>query len=269
MKLFRLFFLVLCLFGWKSVFLANEKCELYIIGDDTGQLLVQSEIHSKEENFISIKQGIFPLPCSFVDSIIITAPGYNDTLVNYSNSLDTIILKKNSLDLDELIIDSNGEKEKIYKIGRKNSFSRNNFSYGFGSKFASYVPNKSKNRKRIVESYIYISKKDSLPNLFISFYKNNNGHIGKLIIDKIELQNTEKPKGWHKLLLKKKIKLPANGFFIVSEQIDSDKITKIGLVKYKKTERIDSYVLMDNQNGITSQKFSSENTGTKVYFLVK
>lgn len=252
----------------------NEECYLYILDQKTKKPIQSCRILSPHQEFYSIGNGKFKIPCNFNDSILIRASGYEDSLFVYSNSIDTIYLLENSFELEPITVIGQSKKVKYYQLGKKNN--KTDGCFGFGDelmfkdlKFVSYFPNSSKVTRRIEEGYIYISEIDSLSNIVLNFYKNNNGKRGEIIAENVFVENSAKTKGWCKILFTDKIMLFEDGFFVDIKEIDPLKKTCIGMIKYKKESKINSFTCYDV--GIKKQftPWIFENKGAKLYFKVR
>lgn len=260
-----------------SFMIDSDDCYLHIFDQKTKKPILTSQVFSKEKEFITIGNGRFKIPCDFNDSIVIHAPGFEDSVLVFNPNIDTIYLNENSLELEPVSVIGQSKKSKRYQIGKKNK--KIDAGYGFwvgrrknekplDFKFASIFPNPSGVRMKVEEGYIYITDKDSLTNLYISFYKNNNGKLGDLILDKIEAENIKKTKGWCKLILNEKLILPKDGYIVIIKKIDLHQKTSIGLIEYKSEMGINSFGYLDNYL-VRLLDMDFQNMGAKLYFKVR
>lgn len=256
----------------------NDECYLSVFDQKTKKPILNSHVYSKEKEFITDGQGQFKIPCNFNDSILIHASGYEDSLLVFTKGTDTIFLLENTLELEPITVIGQSKKTKCYQIGKKNK--KINLAYCFWGinirknelpidfQLVSIFPNPNGVRMKVEEGYIYLENKDSLSNVSLTFYKNDNGKFGDLIADKILTENIKKSKGWCRLILNEKIILPKEGFIVVVKKIDLlNQNTSVGLIEYKKEMGIKSIVCLNNLPVPTLHNF--ENMGVKLYFKVR
>lgn len=256
----------------------NDECYLYIFDQKTKKPILNGHVFSKENEFVTNGNGQFKIPCNFNDSILIHASGYEDSLLVFKQGTDTIFLLENSLELEPITVIGQSKRTKYYQIGKKNKkidhafgfwgINKNRNELPIDFQLVSIFPNSNGNRMKVEEGYIYLENKDSLSNVSLTFYKNDNGKFGDLIADKILTENIKKSKGWCRLILKDKIILPKEGYIVVVQKIDLlNQNTFVGLIEYKKEMGIKSFVYLNNLPVPTLHNF--ENMGVKLYFKVR
>lgn len=252
----------------------TNDCYLYIFDPITKKPILNSHVYSRDKEYVTNGEGKFQIPCNFNDTILIRTMGYEDSIFVYTNVIDTIYLIENNFELEPVTVVGQSKKVKYYQIGKKNK--KTDHSYGFGDglmfkdlKFVSFFPNSSGIKRRVEEGYIYISEKDSLTNLSLNFYKNDNGKRGSLIAENVLVENISKTKGWCKILFTDKIMLYEDGFFVDIKKIDPMKKACIGMVRYKKELKINSFAGYDVGINKYRDPWTFENLGAKLYFKVR
>jgi hypothetical protein len=227
----------------------SDSCLINIVLADFDTKLVlngQFGVHTKSKSEIVevIKGSLELTSINHCDTIYISPKQsvYQDTFLTGFGFRDTIYLRSNSYEFEEVEIFTENRRVKRYELGKRNR--KANHYYYFQSmeiaaeldqeflnfKFASHILNNLNENVTIEEMYIFVDKipKDYIPNLYVSFYKNSMGKPGKPIVEKLKLDKIDQlflfddNRGWAEVLFPHKIKLPEEGCFVVLEKRDID-----------------------------------------------
>ena len=207
--------------------------------------------------------------------MILISNGYEAQYLEYNQIKDTIFLHSNSFELEAIQIIEK-KKSKYYYLGsrRKRWDVQNSFGFDFykNQKFATIFPNTSGEKRKIIEGYIYIVKKDTAPDLVINIYQNLNGKFGELLSSDITVQDEPKNEGWYRLNINNNIKFPLEGIIIsILNMNGKSNSIYIGMNYYKKKMNIHSYTIINGEWIPAPLGFEEEGKpcGVKFYFKVK
>ncbi|GEM_PF-4640069 len=277
---YKIYITVLFLAVFNLIYSQNKSnCNMIVVDELTKEVLVNSRVYVKTHEILPEipKNGIFIIPCDYKDSLYVISAGYEDQLL--FNQRDTVYLKSNQIDLEEITIVALKKKSKYFLIGSKNRNCDFNTSFGFdyfqNQKMITLFPNKLKKEVQIEEGYIFLRFNDTIaPNLILTFYENEEGKIGKELSKNIKVFKGDKKNGWYQLnLMKEKIKIPKKGL-IISIQNLSNKSNSVylGLTEFKEDLGIKTYIFKDDnwsEFPIIENENERKHYGVKFYFKVK
>lgn len=263
-------FLILFFVNASSCFSQNQNndkdsCKITFVDSKNNRVIKgRIAISTSNKNTQFINNGIYSWKCSQFDSIYVRPIdlGYEDTIVNTKQiKNDTIILIKNGYVFEEIEVVAEKKHSKTYRFGRKNSKYSGFYSFQamdmvedfnqplINFKLVSFVSNNVGKKLEITKGFVYLDKipEDSVPNLIINLYKNQDGIPGKLLHEKIKLKSKNKTKGWFEFDLEEKIKIPSDGFFVEFEKNDlSEYSPYVGLVSTIDQDYSNTYSFVDS-----------------------
>lgn len=256
--------------------IAQDKCGFYVIDKENRLVLNNAVVISKIGKCSTTQDAFFQIDCSYADSVYLECSGYESIWITYNNLTDTVFMEKNSFSLEEVEISANS-KRKIFTFGKKNK--KVDSGYGFrykpGLKLISIYPNLIEKKSKLIEGYIFLSKKlDSIPNIKVSLYKISDGKLGGVICENIKVENNHKNRGWYKLDFSQngRIILPKEGVIVMVEQLNySENLTTVWLLEYDSSKAIETFLIQPT--GLW-EKFSilgepDKHYGIKLYLKVQ
>lgn len=276
-KLILLLFILISLVGFSQ----NSNPELFVVADNESHLLINDcKVYNRLGELQRNSLGQFAFECQTDDSLLIVASGYEFKVINCDDKKDTVFLLYNEISLEEVTITGTNKKVKYFYLGSRKKKIDFSTSYGFdffkNQKMITFFPNTSGKQLKIIEGYIFLTKKDTIqPNLLITFYENNNGQLGPELAKGVTVFDQNKKRAWFQLNLNnQKVKIPSNGFYIKIESYTEVPNTLfLGLNEYKEELNIKSYTIVNNvwyELPLTNDSNEErKHFGVKFYFKVK
>lgn len=272
--LFLFNLLAICFYPYQLV--GQNQCGIYVFDRENNTALHNAIVITKIGKCSANLNAFFKIDCEYTDSVYFECSGYEPIWIIYNLQKDTVFMQKNSILLEKIEVSAK-TNSKIYILGKKNRKvdSGYGFRYKTGLKLISIYRNPQKKTTKLIEGYIFLSeKKDSAPNIKVSFYNVSEGKLGAVICENIRVENSRKNRGWYKLDFSQndRIVIPKEGFIIVVEQLEySDNLCTIGLLEYDQTNAVDTFLIQPSGlwEKFTILNKTNKHYGIKLYLKVK
>jgi len=257
-------------------------CQIHIADIDTKEPVYFSQVFGRLGALIKKDSSSFILSCSYSDSLLVEATGYESKMIKYHQGIDTVFLKMNEFLLEPVLISSKKHKSKKYYLGKRNNRCRRYTSYGLefhqGQTFLSFIPNNLDRDFKIIEGYIFLQKNilemgDTIPlQLKIQLYEVVGDTIGAPLSEEIFVIDQDIDKGWFQLKIDKYLNFPKEGLCISIQGFHNvDNYISLGLMEYKEESGFDSFISFKNKWYLYPFDINGQdlNVGVKMYFKVK
>lgn len=253
----------------------SESCSIKIVLADFDTKLPlngQFGVYTKDgDSIIKVFKGNLELTLiNDCDSIYISPKQsiYQDTLLTDFVFNDTVYLRSNSYEFEEVQISGKKSRQKKYKLGERNRKANHFYSFQsmevaneldgefFNFKFVSPLLNNVNKKVTIESMYIFVDgiPKDSIPNLYISFYKNGRSGLGKPIAEKLKFKKIDQffllddNRGWAEVVFRNKLVLPKSGCILVLEKMNlSDYSPGVAFINTRKGLNLSTYTFLEHR----------------------
>lgn len=258
----------------------QTACNFVVADSDNHQTITECSIYSRNGELNRDSDGKFTMNCNLNDSLLVIASGYEHQFIKCNRICDTVFLKTNQIELEEVTVSGQKKKTKSFYFGSRKKKLDAKTAYGFDifnkQKLITIFPNNTGKSLRVEEGYIFLEKIDTIqPNLLITFYENKNGQLGSEIAKGITVHDQDKKRTWFQLNLNdQKIKIPENGIIITIENYNLKPNTLyLGMNEYNDSLMIKTYTVVDNvwyELPLTNDSNEErKHFGVKFYFKVK